>query len=67
MYEGHQVSYSRPGTGKVGNPYLPAHTSPPVRQAWREARQHELPSRSLNHRLSGQAPLCTEEIVKRAA
>ncbi|RRT61760.1 hypothetical protein B296_00017490, partial [Ensete ventricosum] len=41
MYEGHQVSYSRPGTGKVDNPHLQAHASPPVRQAWREARQHE--------------------------
>ncbi|RRT62979.1 hypothetical protein B296_00040898, partial [Ensete ventricosum] len=28
----HQVSYNRPGTGKVGNPHLQAHTSPPVRQ-----------------------------------
>ncbi|RWV82038.1 hypothetical protein GW17_00056496 [Ensete ventricosum] len=40
MYEGHQVPYSRPGTGKVGNPHLQAHASPLVRQAWREARQH---------------------------
>ncbi|RWW20196.1 hypothetical protein GW17_00015706 [Ensete ventricosum] len=32
MYEGHQVPYSRPGTGKVGNPYLQAHASPPVRR-----------------------------------
>ncbi|RZR85693.1 hypothetical protein BHM03_00012712 [Ensete ventricosum] len=32
MYEGYQVPYSRPGTGKVGNPYLQAHASPPVRR-----------------------------------
>ncbi|RWV94690.1 hypothetical protein GW17_00042745, partial [Ensete ventricosum] len=32
--------YSRPGIAKVGNPHLQAHASPPVRQAWREARQH---------------------------
>ncbi|RWW49969.1 hypothetical protein BHE74_00043815 [Ensete ventricosum] len=67
MYEGHQGPYSQPGTGKVGNPYLPARTSPPVRQAWREVRQHELPSRPMSHRSSRQAPLCAEEIVKRAA
>ncbi|RRT45438.1 hypothetical protein B296_00048948, partial [Ensete ventricosum] len=34
------VPYSRPDTGKVGNPHLQAHASPPIRQAWREARQH---------------------------
>ncbi|RZS29387.1 hypothetical protein BHM03_00063113 [Ensete ventricosum] len=32
MYEGYQVPYSRPGTGKVGNPYLQARASPPVRR-----------------------------------
>ncbi|RZR97786.1 hypothetical protein BHM03_00027060 [Ensete ventricosum] len=32
MYEGYQVPYHRPGTGKVGNPYLQAHASPPVRR-----------------------------------
>ncbi|RWW03657.1 hypothetical protein GW17_00033165 [Ensete ventricosum] len=63
---GSMVPYSRPGTGKVGNPHLQAHASPPVRQAWREARQHELPSRPLDHRSSEPAPLCADEIVKRA-
>ncbi|RWV86852.1 hypothetical protein GW17_00051208, partial [Ensete ventricosum] len=32
--------YGRPGTSKVGNPHLQAHASPPVQQAWQEARQH---------------------------
>ncbi|RWW76682.1 hypothetical protein BHE74_00015210 [Ensete ventricosum] len=30
---GSMVPYGRPGTGKVGNPHLQAHASPPVRQA----------------------------------
>ncbi|RWW06800.1 hypothetical protein GW17_00029843, partial [Ensete ventricosum] len=37
---GNTLPYGRPGTGKVGNPHLQAHASPPVQQAWREARQH---------------------------
>ncbi|RRT48113.1 hypothetical protein B296_00017369, partial [Ensete ventricosum] len=32
MYEGYPVPYHRPGTGKVDNPYLQAHASPPVRR-----------------------------------
>ncbi|RWW12084.1 hypothetical protein GW17_00024264 [Ensete ventricosum] len=37
---GSTSSYGRPGTSKVGNPHLQAHASPPVQQAWQEARQH---------------------------
>ncbi|RRT67768.1 hypothetical protein B296_00018428, partial [Ensete ventricosum] len=37
---GSMTPYDRPGTGKVGNPHRQAHASPPVRRAWREARQH---------------------------
>ncbi|RWW77190.1 hypothetical protein BHE74_00014663 [Ensete ventricosum] len=37
---GSTLPYGRPGTGKVGNPHLQAHASPPVQQAWQEARQH---------------------------
>ncbi|RZS11389.1 hypothetical protein BHM03_00042719, partial [Ensete ventricosum] len=37
---GRTLPYGRPGTGKVGNPHLQAHASPPVQQAWQEARQH---------------------------
>ncbi|RWW35803.1 hypothetical protein BHE74_00059218 [Ensete ventricosum] len=39
------LSYGRPGTGKVGNPHLQAHASPPVQQAWQEARQHGISGR----------------------
>ncbi|RWW45661.1 hypothetical protein BHE74_00048478, partial [Ensete ventricosum] len=40
IYGGHQWSYSRPDTGKVGTPHLQTHASLKGRQAWWRARRH---------------------------
>ncbi|RWW81585.1 hypothetical protein BHE74_00010004 [Ensete ventricosum] len=61
MYEGYQVPYSRPGTGKVGNPYLQAHASPLVRRHGVRRGNME-PAADPNRRTPSSPGLCHSSI-----